>query len=98
MLLIFKDLESYLLMSSLVRRHDYHFLSLRLARNPSGFSERFPTSGNDINVALLTGVLVTQHDNNHTIQIVRQSAYCETFYSTILQNRQILFYFRGVYL
>jgi hypothetical protein len=47
-----------LLMSSLVRRHDYHFLSLRLVRNPSGFSERFPTSGNDIYVALLIAVLV----------------------------------------
>jgi hypothetical protein len=45
-------------MSSLVRRHDYHFLSLRLVRNLSGFSERFPTSGNDIYAALLIAVLV----------------------------------------
>ena len=45
-------------MRSLVSRHHYHFLSLRLVRNPSGFSERFPTSGNDIYVALLIAVLV----------------------------------------
>jgi hypothetical protein len=32
---------------------------LRLVRNPSGFSERFPTSGNDIYVALLVAVLVS---------------------------------------
>ncbi len=54
-------------MRSLVTRHHYHCLSLRLVRNPSGFSERFspqrvargdPTSGNDIYVALLIAVLV----------------------------------------
>ncbi len=50
-------------MSLLVRRHDYHFLSLRLVRNPSGFSERFPTSGNDIYVALLIAVLVKRKEN-----------------------------------
>jgi len=56
----FKDL----LMNSLVRRHHYHFLSLRLVRNPSGFSERFPTSGNDIYVALLIAVLVNNIESS----------------------------------
>jgi len=49
------------------RFHDENFpgdfycqaLSLRLVRNPSGFIERFPTSGNDINnIVLLIVVLV----------------------------------------
>jgi len=58
----FQHISFYsLLMSSLVMRHHYHFLSLRLVRNPSGFSERFPTSGNDIDVALLIAVLVTDY-------------------------------------
>ncbi len=37
-------------------------LSLRLVRNPSGFSERFPASGNDINAALLIAILVLVND------------------------------------
>ncbi|MCG2721055.1 MAG: hypothetical protein L6290_03420, partial [Thermodesulfovibrionales bacterium] len=49
--------EIVLLRRSLVRRRSYRSLSLRLVRNPSGFSERFPTSGNDIDVALLIAVL-----------------------------------------
>src|SRR4030043_197584 len=48
----------HLIIRSLIRRHHYHFLSLRLVRNPSGLSERFLTSGNDIYVALLITVLV----------------------------------------
>jgi len=55
-----KKLKSFLLLiSSLVRRHHYHFLSLRLVRNPSGFAERFPTSGNDTGISLHVAVLVT---------------------------------------
>jgi hypothetical protein len=53
-----KQVKSFLLLiRSLVRRHHYNFLSLRLVRNPSGYSERFPTSGNDM--PLLTNSLVT---------------------------------------
>src|SRR4030067_2250518 len=63
-----KQFKSFLLLiSSLVRRHHCHFLSLRLlsshcrgsVRNPSGYSERFPTSGNDTGISLHVAVLVT---------------------------------------
>jgi hypothetical protein len=46
---------------SLVRRHSWHSLSLRFARNHSGFSEGFPIpkafGRNDISVSLLIAVL-----------------------------------------
>src|SRR4030043_1962321 len=32
----------YILRRALVRRHSYHFLSLRLVRNPSGFFRKIP--------------------------------------------------------
>ncbi len=58
-----KQLKSFLLLiSSLVRRHHYHFLSLRLVRNPSGFAERFPIRlrrRNDTCISLHVAVLVT---------------------------------------
>jgi hypothetical protein len=75
---MFTQTESILIKSTV--RPYYYFLSLRLVRNPSGFSERFPTSGNDINVTLLKAFLVCNAEPRMVIlNLIHKLAVSDSF-------------------